>query len=72
MTILIFNFETIILFQVLSLIYSPEFEYDGGYTGDQFLLDSFLAADSKVNLTNFRDMETETNTKTEAFLFMRG
>lgn len=58
--------------KVLNLISSPEFKYDGGYTGDQFLMDSFLASDSKVNLTNFRDMKTETNTKTEAFLFMRG
>jgi hypothetical protein len=58
--------------KVLNLISSPEFSYDGGYSADQFLKDSFLAPDSKVSLTNFRDMKTGASTRTEAFSFMRG
>jgi len=59
--------------KVLNLISSPEFKFDNGvFSGDQFLRDSFLAPDSRVSLTNFRDMNTETSTRTGSFTFMRG
>eukprot|EP00088_Acartia_fossae_P019965 TRINITY_DN21690_c0_g1_i4.p1 TRINITY_DN21690_c0_g1~~TRINITY_DN21690_c0_g1_i4.p1 ORF type:complete len:418 (+),score=60.86 TRINITY_DN21690_c0_g1_i4:57-1310(+) len=58
--------------KVLKLISSPEFQYQGGYSSDSFLRDSFLAPDSRVRLDNFRDINTQSKTSAEAFTFMRG
>jgi len=58
--------------KVLHLVSSPEFEYCQGYSMDNFLKDSFLSKNSKLNIADFRDVPTEIGASTDSFTFMRG
>jgi hypothetical protein len=61
--------------QVWELVRSPEFELAGLTAENLFLQDSFLSANSRIKLADFRDSSAagqQQRTNIEAFIFMRG